>query len=96
MPFLVDLEKREVVWLDVSSHSPALWVAANNVEMLKSHFSQQAAALMGPKPLSLSQVIRLNAEARGMLVEDPAQADTIFSMDAGITPFNHDQILALL
>lgn len=96
MPFLVDLEKREVVWLDVYSNSPALWRFANNVETTKSHFSQQAAALMGHKPLSLGQVVRLNAEARGMLVEDPAQADTIFSMDAGITPFNHDQILTLL
>ena len=96
MPFLVDLVDRRVLWLDAAANSALANRFANNVDTLRGHFNMQVSALVGHKPLTLDYVIRLNAESRGVLVDDPAQADMIFSMDAGVTPFNHDQILSLL
>lgn len=44
-----------------------------------------------PKP-TLEKLFKLHAQARGQLVSTPKTADTIFSVERDITPFDIDAI----
>jgi hypothetical protein len=43
---------------------------------------------------NLHRLFGLHADARGTRVDSPDQADTIFAIDRGITPFDQEAILA--
>ena len=86
-PVLFDLVNREAIWLDlngrVNSRLP------NNVESNAASIVDLAqSALMLSDKLSLYDLFELHADARGEQVEDKGQADTIFSIDEGVTPFD--------
>ncbi|HWS99719.1 MAG TPA: TerD family protein [Pyrinomonadaceae bacterium] len=90
IPVVLDLAERKVVWADVGLKRDPRFV--NNVE---GNFSQ--VTLLGKlltevvKP-DLHSLFLLHAEARGSLVESKGEADTIFSLEEGITPFDIETI----
>jgi hypothetical protein len=43
---------------------------------------------------SLFRLFSLHAAARGTIVDSADGADTIFALDRGITPFDHEAIMA--
>ena len=43
---------------------------------------------------NLYDLFQLHAQARGVQVESPAEAEIIFAVDEGITPYDIEQIMA--
>ena len=78
MPVIFDVEKREFVWCDMMLLKKHTY---NTIEMNKSELVDVARALLELKRPNLYDLIRLNAESRGQLVEDEAEADMVFGLD---------------
>ena len=91
LPAILDLAARQVIWTDLALTSNPKW--QNSLEG-----NQRGMVLMGRalttlvKP-TLYDLFWLHAAARGELVDSPASAETVFSLDAGITPFDTERII---
>jgi len=89
IPVIIDLKEKKIIWTDLALSKEPLW---NNVEM-----NQRGMVLMGKgitllhKP-NLYELFSLHAQARGIIVDNMEEADTIFSLTEGITPFDIDVI----
>ena len=89
LPFVMDLQERRMIWADLGLTSSARW---NNVQNNLSGVSLMLRALVHtPKP-DLETLFDLHVRARGERVTSPQQAETVFSPDQGITPFDTDLI----
>jgi hypothetical protein len=88
LPAMFDLQKSEVIWLDLSLQKQPKWnnVATNlsNIQLMLKAFAERSWP-------SLYDLLELHATARGKLVKDEDAADTIFSV-ANETPFHIDRI----
>ena len=97
LPFIVDLENRELIWLDIHAGTGCGWSSlVNNVETRSKMNSGMVKALTSLVPLSIAEVVSMHVAVRGVPVDDPAQADLVFSMDTGVTPYNTDELLAYI
>jgi len=92
IPVILDLMERTVIWTDLSlTRHPHYY---NNVEG-----NQKGMVLMGKgmtelrKP-NLYDLFMLHAKARGECVALEPQAEKVFSVDHGTTPFDIEQIMA--
>lgn len=91
IPFIIDLKKRVVIWTDLAirnnpSHSNNVF---NNMSTL-TVMNESMISLVKP---SLYDLFTLHAEARGELVKDIGEADTVYSLKQGVTPFDTDKIV---
>lgn len=92
IPMILDLYENKVIWTDIALKSNPHWY--NNVEG-----NQRGMVLMGKaftnilKP-SLYELFDLHANARGIKCNDINEADTIFALECGITPFDGDIIVS--
>ncbi len=81
MPVIFDCVKREFIWCDMGVRIPQTTFGGNNLE---SNLRGAAAACYGVvnmnKP-NLHDLIRLNAEARGIITKHRNEADIIFDND---------------
>lgn len=92
MPLIIDLEKRKVIWTDIAlAHRPSY---SNNVYNNLSSISLMSRAMTSMVKPSLYELFQLHLEARGQKAETKKEADTIFSVKEGITPFDTEQIIA--
>lgn len=91
IPVILDLFKREVIWCDLAlRRHPAYY---NNVEgNLKGMMAIGQAMTSVVKP-NLYDLFQLHATARGEVTSNIEDADTVFSMDEGITPFDTGTIV---
>ncbi len=86
-PVLFDLQEREAIWLDLNGRVNSK--CPNNVESNAASIVDLAqSALMLSDKLSLYDLFELHAEARGEQIECKEDADVIFSLNEGITPFD--------
>lgn len=91
IPFVYDVETAEVVWCDMGVTNNLM---IKNVEnTLPSAVSACYACVNSTTP-SLYDILYLNAEARGNIVKTKQEADTIFDIDDGITPYDIDVIVS--
>lgn len=91
LPFVLDLERGRILWTDIGLGGKLRWNnAANNLSGI-SLILRAMTALATP---DLYTLFDLHAQARGQRVDSPEQADTVFSMHEGITPFEVDRIRA--
>jgi hypothetical protein len=90
VPAIFDLETREVVWTDVALRRHPL--RANNVAGNLRGLSLIVAAMTNLCRPDLHTLFDLHARARGERTEDPAEADMVFAVDRGLTPFDLDRI----
>lgn len=90
IPVVLDLAERKVVWADIGLKSNPRYV--NNVEGNSSQVTLLGKSLTEVVKPDLYGLFRLHAEARGRLVETEAEADTIFSPERGVTPFELERI----
>lgn len=88
---VLDLYENKVVWADISLKSQPRW---NNVENNMSGMILMGKALTTMKKPNLYDLLMLNAEARGELCESIEDADTVFSINNGITPYDTDIIVS--
>lgn len=92
IPLMIDLVKREVIWTDLAlKRNPA---GVNNVFKNLSRLSLLSKAMQNLQPPNLYDLLALHQEARGEPVSTPAQADIVFAVDQGITPFDTERLLA--
>lgn len=90
LPMIVELEKREIIWTDVALKSNSVLnnVKANNRGMVL--IGKGLTNLVKP---NLFDLFYLNAISRGTIAKNKDEADIIFSLNEGITPFNIDEIV---
>ncbi|UHA73074.1 TerD family protein [Paenibacillus sp. 481] len=92
IPVILDLAARKVIWSDLALRNHPEY--HNNVEG-----NQQGMVLMGKamttiaKP-TLYELFHLHALARGVMVDNREEADTVFSVTEGITPYAYETIIA--
>lgn len=90
IPVIIDLQERKVIWTDLALTKNPYW--QNNIEG-----NQKGMVLMGKgittlnKP-NLHELFSLHGQARGTITNDKDQAETVFSLSEGITPFDIDVI----
>ena len=91
LPTIFDLEARELIWADIALRKHPSW---NNLENNLSGVSLMLRSLVGLVKPDLYTLFMLHARARGQLVDATGDADTVFGLQEGITPFDLDRIRA--
>jgi hypothetical protein len=91
LPLIIDLEKNEVVWTDIALKKSPFW---NNVQQNLRGVSLMTKALTGLTKTNLYELFALHIEARGEICGSPDSAETIFSVEKGVTPFDLETIAA--
>lgn len=92
IPVILDLVERKVIWCDLSlTHSPQYHI---NVEGNLSGATIMGLSMMNLVKTTLFELFTLHAESRGELTGDITEAETIFSMESGITPFDIEKIMS--
>jgi hypothetical protein len=92
IPAIFDLASREVLWTDVAHRQEPTMMAA--VETSSTSLGALVQAMTVLHKTNLYRLWCLHAEARGTRVYTAAEADTVFSVDQGITPWDHEAIMA--
>ncbi len=91
LPFIIDLKDKTVIWTDLAvKHNPS---HNNNVINNMSTLTIMNDAMLSLVKPSLHDLFTLHAEARGEIVKKKKEADTVFSLTEGITPFDSDRIV---
>lgn len=90
IPVIFDCVNREVIWCDMNlslsgCHSH---YGGNNVESNLSGVEATCYSLVNMRKPNLYDLIDLHIRARGLRVENKEDADVIFDVNEGITPFN--------
>ena len=94
IPVMFDLVTRKAIWVDLPTSSRTRW-GGNNIESNAATIEQKLEAIVHSRnKLSLYELFELHAYGRGELVSTAEEADTIFSMEQGITPFHINDINA--
>ncbi|MFC3773364.1 cytoplasmic protein [Paenibacillus sp. GCM10012303] len=92
IPVILDLVERTVVWTDLSlTRHPDYY---NNVEGNQRGMVLMGKAMTTLRKPDLHELFLLHAQARGEIVYDKDEADTLFSVESGVTPFDIEQIMA--
>lgn len=90
LPAIFDIQAREVIWSDIALASYPRY--ANNVANNLSGVSLMLRALTSLRKTDLHTLFDLHIRARGTRAAGIEQADTVFSVDAGIRPSDLDRI----
>lgn len=90
MPMIIDIDNMEVVWTDLSVSNDSY---INNVHTNKSRIKLAMKSMLNVVKPNMYDLFMLHTIARGELVEDKEQADIIFSLTEGITPYDVDIIM---
>ena len=95
--FAIDLVDRKVIWLDTTN-------ACKGVINIKSNYNTTMTAtraLINGSRTTLTELVRMNAMARGRLVETADEADIIFAIDKDmypdknvVTPWEFDRFMS--
>ncbi|WP_458124679.1 TerD family protein [Paenibacillus sp. Z3-2] len=92
IPVIMDLVERTVIWTDLAlTRHPDYY---NNVEGNQKGMVLMGKALTTLRKPDLYDLFTLHAKARGELVNTLDEADTIYSVEKGVTPFSMEQIMA--
>ncbi len=92
LPAMFDIVANEVLWMDIAlKASPRL---ANNVENNLISVSLMLRAMDTMVKTDLHTLFDLHVRARGTPTDDIARADTVFSVESGVTPFDLTKIAA--
>ncbi len=91
LPAVFDLVEKRVIWTDIALRGSPYW---NNVANNLSGVSLMLRAMLGLKKTTLHRLFSLHIKARGSSVPTPAEAEHVFSVDTGTTPFDLDSIAA--
>lgn len=92
MPVILDLHERKMIWMDLALKSHAAF--ANNTKTNSSNISKMSRAIVNLHRPKLYDLFCMHADARGTEVGDRNEADTVFSINEGITPYHTDLILS--
>lgn len=90
IPVIFDCVKREVIWCDMSLSINGCRTdcGGNNVESNLSSVAAVCYSMVHIAKPNLYDLIDLHIRARGCKVYDKKEADVVFDLDTGITPFD--------
>ncbi|WP_341280217.1 TerD family protein [Paenibacillus sp. FSL H8-0537] len=92
VPVILDLVERKIIWTDLSlTRHPNYY---NNIEGHQKGMVLIGKAMTDLRKPNLYDLFNLHAKARGELVDTAEQADVIFSVEEGTTPFDIELIMA--
>ncbi|PCL89227.1 TerD family protein [Paenibacillus lautus] len=92
IPVILDLVERTVIWTDLSlTRHPHYY---NNVEGNQKGMVLMGKAMTALRKPDLYDLFMLHAKARGESVDHAEQAETMFSVEHGVTPFHIEHIMA--
>lgn len=90
IPAIFDLSAGNVIWADVAlTKNPKTYT---NVESNSLNLPKIGKAMVELDKPRLHDLLFLHTKARGTLVDSKEKADTVFSVDGDITPFDFDII----
>ncbi len=92
IPAIFDLEERQYTWADLSMRSRDQ-IYSSRVENSSASLQKMAKAMVELNKPNLKELLSLHVKARGTLVKDKSEAQTIFSVEEGITPFDTETIM---
>lgn len=91
-PLVYDVLNHEVIWLDTPIPGIAEYLPVNTVTF-KDSFINIVRGLLNASYPQFSTLVQLHCCARNAeLVDTPEEADIVFSLDNGITPFSIEEI----
>lgn len=94
IPVIFDLVERRAIWTDLTtpgnySYGFGGYYGGNNVENNRASIEETLEAITNIKnKVTLFELFKMHASARGELVGSKEEADTVFSVYEGITPYN--------
>ena len=91
IPMVLDLVDKQVIWADIGGLTRG--AIFGNIERNSERLTMMGRAISGLKKANLYDLFLLHGNARGNLCSDPKDADTVFSLKEGITPFEMDVIM---
>jgi hypothetical protein len=89
VPAVFDLKERRVIWADLAVNTRSLYASGFRNSRSVGSMVKAIAKLNRP---SLYDLFLMHVQGRGELVERKEDADLIFSMEEGITPYDADLI----
>jgi hypothetical protein len=91
VPLIIDCRGRRVIWCDIALKSRPHF--PNNVAANKRSLSLVCRALATMRKADLHDLFSMHVAGRGgTLVDRPDDAETVFALDRGVTPFDIDAI----
>ncbi|MBX7170648.1 MAG: TerD family protein [Pyrinomonadaceae bacterium] len=84
LPLVIDLQENQVIWTDIALKTYPSW---NNVANNLSGVSLMLRAMTSLRKTTVYDLFSMHIKARGELIKNKVQADKIFSVEEGITPF---------
>jgi hypothetical protein len=89
LPLIIDVTENKLIWCDMALRSQPNW--RNNVHSNMRGFHLTLRSMVDWKKPNLYDLFVLHAKARGEIVAQPEQADTVFSVE-NETPFQLEEI----
>lgn len=92
IPVIFDCVNREVIWCDMnlSLNGCHSYYGGNNVESNLTGVAATCYSMVNMSKPNLYDLIDLHIRARGLRVDNKEEADVIFDVEEGITPFDID------
>lgn len=92
IPIVFDLVERKGIWCDLTVRN-LNGFNSNNIENNKASTQETLKSIIniGNKP-TLHHLFTMHGKSRGKIVDNQEEADTIFSLNKGITPYNVNEI----
>lgn len=87
---LYDIARKEYIWADTPIRESSYY--SNNLHSVKGAMAYTIQGLAEMKKPNLYDLFEMHAKARGTIVSDKSQAQTVFSIHEGITPFDSEII----
>lgn len=92
IPVVFDLLRREVIWVDLTTKQNTRF-GGNNVESNQASIEEKIEAMVkSDNKVSLYQLFAMHGQARGEMVDEKVDADTVFALDEGIGPYDITKI----
>lgn len=90
IPMIFDCVERKMIWCDMSVSLNGYYdgYGGNNLESNLSGVSATCYGVVNMIKPNLYDLINLHIKARGLLVDNKEDADVVFDVDDGITPFD--------
>lgn len=92
IPMIIDIADRKAIWTDLSGEATQLSTVGMSKE--KNRLLSALKSMINVCKPNLYDLAILNAISRGEVVENKEDADIVFSLTEGVTPFDTDKLLA--
>jgi stress response protein SCP2 len=89
LPMIIDVKNNKAIWADLSLNNSNWW---NMIEYQNAALENMVKSMVYISKPKLSDLFEMHAQARGEVVTNMKDADTVFSMHEGITPYDYEKI----